>query len=586
VDQVKQVMQVLFNYRFWLICGVITIIPIGGWWSSTSQLQSDFKDRKSEIDGKFTTGGGIRGEANHPNTYTADGMDQYIGQLKSDVLDAWRRQYQKQDDLLKWPSELRPDFIRAVDQYRPIESFADFVYPPPPEAEISVRFRERYRDYIKQELPKLADIIGAVWRAQAGAAGMSGGEMGDYDYGGASGMGMSGMGMPGMGGMGMPSSGGPSTPQDPTKREIVAWSANDQSLLQNGRFDWSSYPDKAPKTLDVLYAQEDLWVLNAIMQIIARTNRDATARYNAVVKEIRYISLGRTVGRGGGRVMRVRGSAGGMGGMGSMGMYGDEDMGGEYDYGGSMGSGDMESDYYSEGMEDMESDYMSGSSGMGEMGMGGPGMTRTVDPANNRYVDNDYNPIASDRLRTALSPGNRNPGDAFLVVAKRIPVRMGFVMDQRKVHRLIAACGNADLMVEVRQVRINRQGAAGASGMMGGSMGGGMMGGMGPGAGMMAPGSMGGGMMGGGMDDYYDSDYGSGGEMGSDYGGGPMGGPGSDKSPHDLPVEVYGMVYIYNPVDMDKLGIEQIEADDVPASPTAPTDTPTEPAAAGEATTS
>jgi len=31
-------------------------------------------------------------------------------------------------------------------------------------------------------------------------------------------------------------------------------------------------------------------------------------------------------------------------------------------------------------------------------------------------------------------------------------------------------------------------------------------------------------------------------------------------SQHDVPVEVYGIIYVYNPVDEQKLGVEQLQA--------------------------
>jgi hypothetical protein len=50
----------------------------------------------------------------------------------------------------------------------------------------------------------------------------------------------------------------------------------------------------------------------------------------------------------------------------------------------------------------------------------------------------------------------------------------------------------------------------------------------------------------------------------------------SDESPFDVDVEVYGIVYIYNPVDRQKLGmkLEDVEQQTPPAEP---------PAAAGPA---
>jgi len=218
-----------------------------------------------------------------------------------------------------------------------------------------------------------------------------------------------------------------------------------------------------------------------------------------------------------------------------------------------------------------------------------------MDPAHLRYVDMTYTPLPADRLRGALTTAT--PEDAFLVVAKRIPVRMGVVMDQRQVHRFIAECGNSNLIVEVRQVRVNRPKAASSMGMgaMGdmmsgayGSMGGEMMSMM---PGMGDAGGYGSEMSSDGMSS--EMGYGAEGDpsmtMSSPYGMSGGAAAGSDRSPYDLPVEIYGMVYIYNPVNMEKLGIEPALAGATPETPaaTAPDAAPAAPPAApsGTATT-
>ena len=131
---------------------------------------------------------------------------------------------------------------------------------------------------------------------------------------------------------------------------------------------------------------------------------------------------------------------------------------------------------------------------------------------------------------------------------------------------------------------------------------------------MMSPGGMGfpggmGGEMGGEMGGYtgesggYGSGgYGSGGYEGGDeegggyggdeggygadaaFGGGGYGAGGygagslrersqmSSTSKHDVPVEIYGIIYIYNPVDRRKLGLDQ---DPVLTGPVEPEATPT-----------
>ena len=215
--------------------------------------------------------------------------------------------------------------------------------------------------------------------------------------------------------------------------------------------------------------------------------------------------------------------------------------------------------------------------------MTGGGMTQGASAAktagSGRYVDLSYASIQDiNRLRNAMKEQASKPEDMLLAVAKRMPVRMHFKMDQRKLTTLLANCGNSKLPVEVRQVRVNREtassmgGGGGAGGMSGGGMPGMGGGGMpaGAGAGMGAPAGGEGGMMGGGM-------------MGGGMGGGgasnnrPASGIASSKEdPNEISVEIYGIVYIYNPPDRKLLGIPEPAGatSTIPAAPVVPTATP------------
>ena len=70
-----------------------------------------------------------------------------------------RNQYEKQKRVLVWPTELEQDFRDIVDDLRPIEEKVKF--PTEAGEELRTEFREEYRDYVKEELPKLAAIIGS-----------------------------------------------------------------------------------------------------------------------------------------------------------------------------------------------------------------------------------------------------------------------------------------------------------------------------------------------------------------------------------------------------------------------------------------
>jgi hypothetical protein len=289
---------------------------------------------------------------------------------------------------------------------------------------------------------------------------------------------------------------------------LVRWSTASQESLTSNLFPWRG---KDPNTLDVLYSQENLWVLRQLMQVIATVNGEAKQPFQAVIREINELAIGRAASTlGGGDSLAGGGDSSGMlGGAGLMGSLGDDE-------GDDMGSGGM---------------------------MGGGGTPSvSPDPADMRYVDVNYEPMDAVSLRTKMA--SSSPDDAYTTVAKRIPVRMNLKMDQRKIPLLIAECGNAALMIEVRQVRINPKSGAGMGGPgMGGGMGGPGMGGpaMG-GAGLGGPG-MGAPDMGGGL-------------------GGGLGGGGTARAsefPNEVTVEVSGIVYIYNKPDMTKLGVEKVD---------------------------
>lgn len=545
MDQVKQILTILNAQKFWVACGFLTFLPVGAWFMAKSSLDTEFSTRKSAIEGAYSTAKNIAAIQDHPNPISAKGMDETIGKLKKSVFDAWQAQWEEQKQILVWPSELDAGFVAKVDPLRPIEEKTTF--PTPITEELLPTMREEYRDYIENELPKLAKIIGASWGggAQSAQGSPYGPSMG-------AGMGAGGEAAGGYGGRGA------MLGRSADESYIVEWDPGDQSRLKS-QFVWAHTADKLPTTLDILYAQEDLWILNAVMNIIKKTNRDATASYDATIKELKYIELGRAVRGAVGKVERIsaaRASSGAMGDEGGMDMYGpmtDES---------AMDGGDQSS--------------MPGGADMYGPG-GGSSAPATRDPAEYRYVGNNYEPLKASDVRRALSPDGKSPDDAFLVVAKRVPIRLGLTMDQRRIHRLVTECGNSTLMVEVRQVRVNRRSSSAGGGMGGAGYGGssdesgGGFGGGGFGGGGFGGGGFGGGGFGG--DGFGGGGFGGAGMEGSDEEYGGMGGGSiastSVKSNYDLPVELYGVIYIYNPVAEKKLGIELKEADpnDVPVDP-------------------
>jgi hypothetical protein len=506
VDQLKEQLGKVMKHRFWVLCGLVALVGLGIWWHSTGQLAAETSSWMSKLDSHYSEMDAIRQEMDvHPNSVSHRQMDGLIDTLKNDVAKAWQQKYSQQEELLVWPTDLGQDFIDRFEPLKPIELKVDF--PTPMAQEIEGSLRSRYRLYIKNQLPKLAEIVRAKWTA-------------DFEKGGGGGMSMMGSGGGGGGQVFNPFSGGGyadmmrgrggagGTEASASDDSLITWSSANQQGLIDTLFPWR-VKEEPPTTLEVLYSQEDLWILEGVLRIIADVNSQARQRFQAPVKEIEWIRIGQSAGGNAGSISGS--STSGPGGMGSS-------------------------------MMQMIMNSMKAS--MSGNVPGGGGKSVTPDPANNRYVDVNFAPIGAKKLRAALKTSS--PENAYMTVAKRIPVAMRVKVDQRRLPELLAACANAPLTVEVRQVRINVEDKSG---------GGGGGGGFGPPPGMpqLGVGGAGGSAS---INEAADKVGGAAGGMAGMFGARPA----ADAST-EVSVEIYGVVYFYNPVDIAKLGIELVNKD-------------------------
>ena len=404
------------------------------------------------------------------------------------------------------------------------EDFLIVVKSLGPKDDIPRQYRELYQNFIRDHFPRLLEMID-VRRPEepeegaTGAAAAAGGMMGEGSgHAGAMGANVEMIGK-------------------------VEWDESDRQRIQN----WFEWPSR-PSTLQVRLAQEDLWVYEALLRIVKNTNAGATSYYNSAVKRIESLEIGQEVSHGRSRNRTdtlVRSSGGkGAGGAGAAGeaMGGAADMMGEG--GGQMGApgGDM-------GMG------MEGEPG----GMGGPRGTGAANELaqqilEGRYVDDKGNPLTADA---------KSPYAEF----KMMPIRMVLVMDQRKLPRLLVECANSSMPVEVRQVGINPgQGARIDFSRLG-------SGGSTSRVNLRSPGGHRGGEMDMGMEGGHGGPAHRGGR------GGMLGGAsGGEYGSFDIPVEIAGIIYIFNPPDRDKLGTGA--AADQPPEGALPTTPPAPPAAA------
>ena len=538
----KGFMRKLKRVHFWILCPMVILVGMICWWLAVGSIKKETEGNEQTISKLFKDIEEIGRESKHANEQVQEGMNALLDRRRSEVGDAWQMRVDQQTAaaaILTWSEELGAEFISQVKDLRPIERAVQF--PPKPEKEMSRRLRRSYRDYIKDELPKLAESIGAKWLVGSGNGRISRPGRQEEGEGQPMGEGQRRMGegqrmMPGM------RSSGPSA----AEQTVVGWDAANQQQLQDQHFDWSSggrgptgrvgrqtqTGEIVPSMLEILYAQEDLWVLRSIMRVIQQTNGDAKTRFNAAVKEIHEIEIGRYAGQTRGRVERVVAEAPTTPGRpGRPGMPGRPQ---------EMQRGQME------GRPPGRPGGRHGGGGHGGQSEGGGGMMVIgEDPAEFRYVDENYQPLSAQDLRDALNAENVSADKAYLAVAKRIPVRLKLKVDQRKLNKLLAECASAELTIEVRQVRINAKDDGGMGSMsMLPTM---PMGREGEGGGHA--GGHGGGHGGQSSERGY--------SRGARSGNVATSTADEELFQYDVDVELYGIIYIYNPVDNKLLGIEE-----------------------------
>lgn len=304
--------------------------------------------------------------------------------------------------------------------------------------------------------------------------------------------------------------------------EVIMWHKDNQEYW-NDRFtqfasEWNIDENSRniPYTLQVLYTTEDLWILRSVLKdVVGKTvfdKGDIYANDLAVIKRIDHILIGSLADNPGGTGR----SSGGGSSMGS---------------GGSPGAGGMMP-----------------SSGAPSSG-GSKRKSTSIDPIEGRYVDADGKDIPAKDYRAIYASKSTDKKKIPWKIAKRVKIRIGLQMDSRVIPDLLANCANASFPIEVRTLRVNRHepskisgggggtSSAGAisSGRSGSSSAEDRMSGLASGSGSsMMPGA------------------GSGASPGA--GGGSGGKSGKqemaiDEEGFTQPVEIYGYVYIYNPVD-------------------------------------
>ncbi len=429
MDQVRAILKVMWRQRFWILSVVAVIVAFVCWSMAASDLAAKFDTREKAIQGAFQQMQTLASAPTHHNSEVIAADKEVVDKQKTHVYELWKELYERQRNaVLSWPKELGEEFVNYIDKRK----FGDT---------INIKMRTIYQNYIENRFDGLLDIVKA--KKIEGAAG---GSYGGGGYGGEFG------GRGGYGGEGAYGGefGGAAAFQpmsEPGAADdgdyLVQWL--DQGALRDKLF----FQQK-PSSMEIWVTQEDLWVYETLLNVIAKTNeaRKATRHDNTAVRVIMALEVGPSASVAStqpGRIYMPADTSGGAGGEGGYGGYGGE-FGGEFSRGGYGGEG---------------GEFGGGYGGEFGGAYGGEGMEGGGDDAllAMRYLGEDGTPLPAGDITS------------FGTEYRQLPIRMLLMMDQRWLPRLLVECANSPLPIEVDQVRINpdkSEAGFGQAGMMGG----------------------------------------------------------------------------------------------------------------------
>lgn len=503
MDQLKIGLAWAKKHHFWVLSVVTVAVGLLIWAQATADLAEQYDQRKSTVDNHFHDQEDICAEAAHPNPEVIESIKLQTTALTRNVHEAWQYLYDKQKEKNRLPAGLSDEFKRAFEALGADDRLPDHLL-------------EHYQYFIRDHFPLVFDIIDLRRPAEGeeddeeaseGNGGNQGREIDQFSR---------NRSRPGRGAR----SRGQAPASDVEMVGIVDWDGAEELI---DRFDWVT----RPSTLQVKLAQEDLWVYEALLRVIANTNAGVTAHYKAPVKRIIAMEIGQQAaaswGGGGGGTGTQPGSGGGP-------AFGAPMPAGEYDEFSTPGG--------------TAPDPM----GMGPMDPSADPTAPAADPERqrllaDRYVDENGNPLGAEE---------EPPYAEF----KMMPFRLHLVMDQTKVPVLLTWCANSNMPIEAKAVRLQPGAGAPLSFAAVSESGAGEV--------STAPGG------------------GFGGAGGNRNPGGrlPKRLPGdamadSEYQPLDMPVEIQGVIYIYNKPDLAKVATGT--ASETPEEPGTPPEQPAAP---------
>jgi hypothetical protein len=375
MEQLQQYWEIVKKYHFWILSGLAMLVPLAVAWLASGKLAKAYAEQKSKISSTSSALDPLT-MGDHPNRQWVDHIHSETAAMRQNAYTAWSTLYAKQQALLKWPADLGADFIAAFSKP---ESADDPVA-------LSL-YLERYQGEVKNQLVQLAAKIRSKWAPASTNTRVS----------------------------------RAAEELDASGRFVCQWSTDDEQFwLKN--YAW----DATPTPLDVRYAQQDLWVMGAIFDCIARANAGATGEFDAVVRQVDRVLIGYDasekypLSEGSNRIIHLQRST-------------DNGIRGAAPSGGGAAP-----------TIELKRPVPGTEWHPGPVVLGAPPPDASTHLKDGRYVDDDGKPITAQAMASPTNP-------EYLLLA----FKLNLAVDEQRWQRLLTEFANSPFLLDVREVRVD-----------------------------------------------------------------------------------------------------------------------------------
>ena len=222
MDQVKKFLKIAVANRFWILCVVAALMPMIAFLAGNGKIKTQTEAKAKDIDAAYK-GVDPYKSGRLPNPEWKSLADKQTAKLTEEINVAWKKLYERQAPLLKWPLDRVEEKFRAWGRRHPETKEAST-----DDVQLIIQ------DYVNFHPEYVTSIYNSF------------------------------------------------RPFDFEKGSGVIVSPPEKSLLRPQTFEIS----KAPKLGDIWKEQEKLWVSRAVLAVIDEVNKNAKAWEQAPIKQI------------------------------------------------------------------------------------------------------------------------------------------------------------------------------------------------------------------------------------------------------------------------------------------------------------